>query len=124
VADKTAPPLREELLAGPGVRQAYERQAPGYAIARAIIAARAHAGLSQAELARRMATSQPFVARLESGRTLPSLRTLLRVAEATGTVPEFRLRPRRAPDLATLSRSRVAKRRPGSLMATAGRRAR
>jgi transcriptional regulator with XRE-family HTH domain len=99
VTDKTLSQLREALLAGPGVREAYEEQAPEYAIARAIIAARAHAGLSQAELARRMATSQPFVARLESGRTLPSLRALLRVAEATGTVPESRLRPRRPPDL-------------------------
>jgi transcriptional regulator with XRE-family HTH domain len=43
-----------------------------------------------------MATSQPFVARIESGRTLPSLRTLMKVAEATGTGPEFHLRPKRA----------------------------
>jgi hypothetical protein len=42
-----------------------------------------------------MATSQPFVARLEGGGTLPGMRTL-RVAEATGTVPEFRLKPKRA----------------------------
>ncbi len=98
MANKTLSELREELLAEPGVREAYEEQAPEYEIARAIIAARAHAGLSQAELAARMATSQPFVARLESGRTLPSLRTLLRVADATGTVPEFHLRPKRAPD--------------------------
>ena len=97
--DETNKPLdqlREELLAKPAVREAYEDQAPEFAIARAIIAARAHAGLSQAELAARMATSQPFVARLESGRTLPSMRTLLKVAAATGTVPEFRLRPKRA----------------------------
>jgi transcriptional regulator with XRE-family HTH domain len=97
VANKTLRQLREELLARPAVREAYEAQEPEYAIARAIIAARAHAGLSQAELAARMKTSQPFVARLESGRTLPSMRTLLRVAEATGTVPEFHLKPRRAP---------------------------
>jgi predicted RNase H-like HicB family nuclease len=63
--------LREELLAKPAVRGAYEKQAPEYAIARAIIAARAHAGLSQAELAARMTTSQPFVARLE-GRPHPA----------------------------------------------------
>jgi hypothetical protein len=37
-----------------------------------------------------MATSQPFVARLEGGRTP------LKVAEATGTVPEFRLKPKQA----------------------------
>jgi predicted transcriptional regulator len=96
MANKSLDQLREELLAEPAVREAYEKQAPEYAIARAIIAARAHAGLSQAELAARMATSQPFVARLEGGRTLPSMRTLLKVAEATGTVPEFRLKPKAA----------------------------
>jgi ribosome-binding protein aMBF1 (putative translation factor) len=93
---KTLDQLREEMLAKRAVREAYEKQAPEFAIARAIIAARAHAGLSQAELAARMATSQPFVARLESGRTLPSMRTFMKVAEATGMVPEFRLKPKRA----------------------------
>jgi ribosome-binding protein aMBF1 (putative translation factor) len=96
MANKMLDQLREELLAKPAVREAYEKRAPEFAIARAIIAARAHAGLSQAELAARMATSQPFVARLESGRTLPSMRTLLKIAEATGTVPEFSLKPKRA----------------------------
>ena len=94
MGNKTLKQLREELLAKPGVRAAYEEHAPEFAIARAIIAARTGAGLSQAELAARMETSQPFVARLEGGRTLPSLRTLLKVAEATGTVPEFRLKPK------------------------------
>jgi ribosome-binding protein aMBF1 (putative translation factor) len=97
VSNKTLEELRNELLAKPTVREAYAEQEPGYTIARAIIAARVHAGLSQAALAARMRTSQPFVARLESGRTLPSMRTLLRVAEATGTMPEFHLKPRRAP---------------------------
>lgn len=96
MANKSLEQLRQELLSKPGVRQAYEEQEPQFAIARAIIAARARAGLSQTELAARMETSQPFVARLESGRALPSMRTLLKVAEATGTVPEFRLRPKRA----------------------------
>ena len=32
-----------------------------------------------------MGTSQSYVARLESGRMLPNLRTLQRVGEATGT---------------------------------------
>jgi transcriptional regulator with XRE-family HTH domain len=56
-----------------------------------IIAARAAAGLSQAALARRMATSQSFIARLESGRVMPSMRTFLRIARATGTRPSFGL---------------------------------
>src|SRR5438552_916095 len=48
------------------------------------IAARIRAGLSQAELARRMKTTQSTIARLESGRGKPSTRTLDRFAKATG----------------------------------------
>jgi transcriptional regulator with XRE-family HTH domain len=43
------------------------------------------AGLSQAELALRMGTSQSTIARLESGQSLPGTKTLLRHAEATGS---------------------------------------
>ena len=49
MANKTLKQLREELLANPGVRAAYEEQAPEFAIARAIIAVRDGAGLGQAE---------------------------------------------------------------------------
>lgn len=41
-------------------------------------------GLTQAELALRMGTNQPTVARLEAGGVTPSLDTLQRVAEALG----------------------------------------
>ena len=54
-------------------------------IARAIVRARMAAGLSQAELATRMGTAQSFVARLESGRALPTTTTLLKIANATAT---------------------------------------
>lgn len=83
--------LKAELLTDPEVRRAYDELAPEYEIARAIIRARTARGLTQAELAERMGTSQSYVARLESGRTLPSTRTLLKVASATGTRPRFRL---------------------------------
>jgi ribosome-binding protein aMBF1 (putative translation factor) len=46
--------------------------------------ARAVAGLTQAELAKRMKTTQGAIARLESGTSLPSTRTLKRFAAATG----------------------------------------
>jgi len=55
-----------------------------FALAAEIIKARSAAGLTQAELAKRMKTTQGAVARLESGRALPSTRTLKRFAEATG----------------------------------------
>lgn len=80
------------MLADPEIRKAYDKIAPEYEIARAIIKARASCGITQAELAERMNTSQSFVARLESGNILPSTKTLLRVAKATGTKPHFEFR--------------------------------
>jgi transcriptional regulator with XRE-family HTH domain len=62
-------------------------------LARTIITARIGAGLSQEQLAKRMNTQQSFIARLESGRALPSLRTMQKLAEATGTRLEFRFHP-------------------------------
>jgi transcriptional regulator with XRE-family HTH domain len=49
-----------------------------------IIKARAKSGLTQEELAKRMQTTQGAIARLESGTTMPSTRTLRRFAAATG----------------------------------------
>ena len=69
----------------PEYRDAYEALEDEFALAQALIEARADGNLSQAEIARRMGTSQPAVARLEGGRGNPSLATLRRYAEATGT---------------------------------------
>lgn len=77
--------LKARLLADPDTRREYEALGPEFAIARELIGARTRAGLSQAEVAERMGTSQSTIARLESGRTRPSLRTLDRYANATGT---------------------------------------
>lgn len=83
--------LKADLLKDPSVRAEYDALAEEFAIARELIAARARAGLSQAEVAARMGTTQSTIARLESGRTLPSLRTLSRYAAATGSRTEVRL---------------------------------
>jgi transcriptional regulator with XRE-family HTH domain len=55
--------------------------------------ARADAGLSQAELARRMRTTQSAIARLESGGTSPRLDTLERALAACGKRLELRAVP-------------------------------
>lgn len=69
----------------PAYREAYEALAGEFAIASQIIEARARAGLTQEQLAERMHTSQSNIARLESGRSKPSVSTLEKVAEATGS---------------------------------------
>ena len=51
----------------------------------ALVRARTAARLTQAELARRLGTTQSAVARLEGGGVSPSIATLRRYAEATGT---------------------------------------
>lgn len=63
----------------------YEALEEEFALASAVIGARARAGLTQEELAARMGTSQSAIARLESGRSRPSTTTLARLAAATGT---------------------------------------
>ena len=90
---KTFKELKAELLQNPEVRAEYERLRPEFELAETIIAARALHGLTQAELATRMETSQSYIARLESGRVLPSMRTWQRLAAATGTRAKFTLEP-------------------------------
>jgi ribosome-binding protein aMBF1 (putative translation factor) len=82
--------LKARLLANPKVRAEYDALAPEFEIAAELLRARLRAGLSQAELAARMGTSQSTIARLENGQTLPSTKTILRYAEATGS--KFRVR--------------------------------
>lgn len=72
------------LLCDLDVQRAFDGLAPQYEAARVLIEARARAGLSHAEQAQRMGTTQSAVARLESGRTAPTLRTLQRYAHAMG----------------------------------------
>lgn len=77
--------LHQEWLRDPEYRAAYEALEDEFALSCAIIATRTGAGLTQEQLAQRMNTSQAAIARLESGRAMPSTRTLERLAEATGT---------------------------------------
>ncbi len=77
--------LFDEWSKDPEYRKEYEAQAAEFELARALIAARANANLTQEQVAERMGTTQAVIARLESGRIKPSTRTLERFASATGT---------------------------------------
>lgn len=88
---KTLKTLKREMLNDAKTRAAYDTLADEYAIARELIAARARAGLSQSEVAQRMGTTQSVVARLESGKRPPSMRTVERFAQAVGGHVVFRI---------------------------------
>ena len=60
--------------------------------------ARRRAGLVQAELALRAGTSQPAVARLERGASIPNLETLQRLVGAAGFDLRIELVPKSASD--------------------------
>src|SRR3989442_13942847 len=89
--------LHKKWMKEPKYRKAYEALEEEFALASAVIDARNRAGLTQEELARKMGTTQPVVARLESGRPRASMRTLERLAKATGPrlVIRFEVRQRK-----------------------------
>jgi predicted XRE-type DNA-binding protein len=82
-----------ELMKRPGVKAAYDALEDEFSIMTELIRARSASGLSQAEIARRMGTTQPAVARLEGMGHRASLRTLRAYAEANGHRVRITLEP-------------------------------
>lgn len=76
--------LKSELLNNPQTCAEYDALEAEFETARELIAARSLAGLTQSEVAQRMGTTQSVIARLESGKQAPSLRTVQRYARALG----------------------------------------
>ena len=77
--------LSDEWFKDPEFVREYEALEEEFALARALIGARAQAGLTQEELAQRMGTTQSAIARMEGGKAKPSTTTLTKLAKATGT---------------------------------------
>ena len=70
-------------------RAEYDASQPQYELISALIGARAGAGIDQDELAERMGIHVTAIMRLEGWNSNPSVKTLRRVAEATGTKLEI-----------------------------------
>lgn len=68
----------------PAFRAEYDSLEDEFTLATALIKARDAAHMTQEQVAQAMGTSQEAVARLESGKSQPSTRTLQRFAKATG----------------------------------------
>jgi ribosome-binding protein aMBF1 (putative translation factor) len=73
----------QEWKKDPSFVAAYDALENEFAFASALIEARSKADMTQEEVAAAMGTTQAVVARLESGKVLPSTRTLERFARAT-----------------------------------------
>jgi transcriptional regulator with XRE-family HTH domain len=89
--------LHKKWMRDPDYRREYDALEEEFALASALIEARSQAGLTQEELAARMDTSQSAIARMESGRTIPSGTTLKRFARATGTRLRISFEPMKPP---------------------------
>jgi len=86
---RTHEKIVEKLMSRPGVRTEVERlEREEFALLNVLLKARHDAGLSQAQVAKRMGTQAPAVARLEralaTGKHSPSVATLRKYVSACG----------------------------------------
>ena len=105
------------LAADPGLARAVEERLAEMRVEQALVALREKKGLSQKELAVRIGTTQPYVAKLESGKVQNlGLKTLVKYATALGSQLTVRFEPMRhhrkpaGPRAATMSTQRLARR--------------
>ena len=77
--------MAKEWFKDPEFVAEYQAKEEEFALATALIRARGAADMTQEQVAQAMGTTQTAIARLESGRTMPSTRTLQRFAKATGS---------------------------------------
>lgn len=85
--------LREELK-DPKIRKHYEAAKAEWLVAKAVVAARKRAHLTQVELARRIKTDQKAIWRLEAGRQNATVDMLWKIAAATNSDLRLDLIPR------------------------------
>ncbi len=87
-------PFFKKQMRDPEFRQAYEALEPEFDIIRQIIDLRVKRKMSQAQLAAKVGTKQPSIARMERRGKTRDLDYLRRVAEALDARLEVRLVPR------------------------------
>ena len=88
---------KKKLFKTPDFNGAFDALEPESALAAALIRLRLAKGLTQEQLAMLLGTKQESIARMERGKSLPSLNTVRKVANALDAELEITLRPRRNP---------------------------
>ena len=85
--------IRNEILSDPEVKAEYDALFPKFELARTVITIREGIGLTQREFAAKVGMKQSQLARIESGKQTPKLKTLAKLAAAAGYEVEINLIP-------------------------------
>jgi HTH-type transcriptional regulator/antitoxin HipB len=85
MARKSWDAVKAERGRSAAARAGYDRARQAFEIGEQVRALREEHGLSQRELAERIGSTQPAIARLEAGGVTPNLATLDRIATAVGS---------------------------------------
>lgn len=83
-----------EFMKNPEWRAGYEKVRQENEPLRAILRARIEKGMTQASIAKKMGTTQSSIARVESGKSHPTIPFMQRLAEALDMKLEIRFLPR------------------------------
>jgi transcriptional regulator with XRE-family HTH domain len=86
--------LKKILLKDKAFREVYYAHDIAFEIADMVFRARINKGINQKQLSKLVGTKQPSIARLEAGKSLPSLRFLEKIAKALDTkliAPKFEM---------------------------------
>ena len=87
----------KKMLSNPRVKAAYDSMEEEFAFLDECLKARKRANITQEQLASRMGTKAPAIARIESGggkgKHSPTINTLRKYAEACGCRLEIRFKP-------------------------------
>ena len=100
--------LVSRLLADAHVKAEYDKMKPVMELAWTLVEARNRAGMTQAEVAQKMGTTQSAIARMESGRASPTMETVRRYFDATGSKFKIQLLPPSVVKRKTAAEKRLA----------------
>ena len=87
----------EKALKDPEFRREWEASEEEYQISRAVIEARTRRGLTQSQLADASGMDQRVISHVETGETLPTVRTFIKIARGLGDDLVIQFVPREKP---------------------------
>lgn len=83
----------EKLMEDPQYRKEYEKMQPETELVKALLKARRDARLTQAELSEKSGVAQADISKIESGKGNPTLKMIIRLAEAMNSHVELKIIP-------------------------------